>query len=94
MLYSFPVSKLLLSHDNLNPSRRGMLIPLVRRPHSVCVFVRLDDTDLGLRITGGHSIPNCVEVTARIENIDTHHRNYNILKNAVQEGQFQRINSF
>ncbi|CAF1135890.1 unnamed protein product, partial [Adineta ricciae] len=67
MLYSFPVSKLLLSHDNLNPSRR-------------------DDTDLGLHITGGHSIPNCVEVTARIEHIDTHHRNYNILKNAVQEG--------
>jgi hypothetical protein len=47
----------------------------------------LVDTDLGLRITGGHSIANCMEVTARIEHIDTHHRNYNILKNAVQESK-------
>ncbi|UJR28278.1 hypothetical protein I4U23_009527 [Adineta vaga] len=67
MLYPFPVSKLLLSHDNMNPSCQ-------------------DGTDLGLRITGGHSIANCMEVTARIEHIDTEHRNYNILKNAVQEG--------
>ncbi|CAF3381368.1 unnamed protein product [Rotaria sp. Silwood1] len=43
-------------------------------------------TDLGFRITGGHSIPNCMEVTACIENINTHHRNYEILKNIVQEG--------
>jgi hypothetical protein len=43
-------------------------------------------TDLGLRISGGHSLPNCMEVTACIEHIDTRHRNYNILKNAVQEG--------
>lgn len=27
-----------------------------------------------------------MEVTACIERIDTHHRNYNILKNAVEEG--------
>ncbi len=27
-----------------------------------------------------------MEVAACIEHIDTHHRNYNILKNAVQEG--------
>jgi hypothetical protein len=46
----------------------------------------LDGTDLGLRVTGGHSIPNCMEVTACIEQIDKHHRNYNILKNAVEEG--------
>ncbi|CAF1169552.1 unnamed protein product, partial [Adineta ricciae] len=43
-------------------------------------------SDLGFRITGGHSIPHCMEVTACIENIDTHHRNYEILKNIVQEG--------
>ncbi len=49
----------------------------------------LDGTDLGLRITGGHSMPNCTEVTACIEHIDTRHRNYNILKNAVQEGKLK-----
>lgn len=65
--YPFPVSKLILSRDSLNPSRQ-------------------DGTDLGLRITGGHSIPNCMEVTACIEHIDTNHRNYPILQNAVQEG--------
>jgi hypothetical protein len=27
-----------------------------------------------------------MEVTACIKHIDTHHRNYNILKNAVEEG--------
>jgi hypothetical protein len=27
-----------------------------------------------------------MEVTACIEHIDNHHRNYNILKNAVEEG--------
>lgn len=43
-------------------------------------------TDLGFRITGGHSNSNCMEVTACIENIDIHHRNYQILKNIVQEG--------
>ncbi|CAF0908919.1 unnamed protein product [Rotaria sordida] len=43
-------------------------------------------TDLGFRITGGHSIPNCMEVTGCIENINIHHRNYEILKNIVQEG--------
>ncbi|CAF4421945.1 unnamed protein product, partial [Rotaria sp. Silwood2] len=45
-----------------------------------------DGADLGFRITGGHSIPNCMEVAACIEHIDKRHRNYNILKNAVQEG--------
>ncbi|CAF0816840.1 unnamed protein product [Rotaria sp. Silwood1] len=45
-----------------------------------------DGADLGFRITGGHSILNCPEVAACIEHIDKHHRNYNILKNAVQEG--------
>ncbi|CAF0865041.1 unnamed protein product [Rotaria sordida] len=45
-----------------------------------------DGADLGFCITGGHSILNCMEVTARIEHIDKRHRNYNILKNAVQEG--------
>ncbi|CAF4330794.1 unnamed protein product, partial [Adineta steineri] len=45
ILYPFPVLKLILSRDNLNPLRR-------------------DDADLGLHITGGHSIPNCMEVTA------------------------------
>ncbi|CAF0755721.1 unnamed protein product [Adineta steineri] len=67
ILYPFPVLKLILSRDNLNPSRR-------------------DDADLGLHITGGHSIPNCMEVTACIEHVDTHHKNYNILRNAVEEG--------
>ncbi|CAF3929524.1 unnamed protein product [Rotaria sp. Silwood2] len=45
-------------------------------------------TDLGFRITGGHSISNCTEVTACIENINIRHRNYEILKNIVQEGLF------
>ncbi|UJR21205.1 hypothetical protein I4U23_024302 [Adineta vaga] len=44
------------------------------------------NTDLGFRIAGGQSIPHCMEVTACIENIDIHHRNYQILKNIVQEG--------
>ena len=47
----------------------------------------LDQNDLGFSITGGHSIPHCMEVTARIEKINTRHRNYNILRNAVQEGK-------
>ncbi|CAF1131954.1 unnamed protein product [Adineta steineri] len=45
-------------------------------------------TGLGFRITGGHSIAHCMEVTAIIENINTNHRNYQILKNVVQEGLF------
>jgi len=47
---------------------------------------RQNQSDLGFSITGGHSIPHCMEVTARIEKINSRHRNYNILKNAVQEG--------
>ncbi|CAF1577129.1 unnamed protein product [Rotaria magnacalcarata] len=47
-----------------------------------------NNANLGLRITGGHSLPNCIEVTACIEYIDKHHKNYNILKIAVQEGEF------
>ncbi|CAF3890603.1 unnamed protein product [Rotaria magnacalcarata] len=43
-------------------------------------------TDCGFRITGGHSIAHCMEVTACIEKINIHHRNYEILKNAVHEG--------
>ncbi|CAF3574727.1 unnamed protein product [Rotaria socialis] len=43
-------------------------------------------TEFGFRITGGHSIANCMEVTACIEEINIHHRNYEILKNAVHEG--------
>jgi hypothetical protein len=31
-----------------------------------------------------------MEVTACIENINTHHRNYQILKNVVQEGLFYK----
>lgn len=46
-----------------------------------------DQSDLGFCITGGHSIPHCMEVTARIEKINPRHRNYPILKNAVQEGK-------
>ncbi len=84
MLYPFPVSKLILSRDNLSPSRRGIFSFFFFFNLSMYYLV---DTDLGLRITGGHSIANCMEVTARIEHIDTHHRNYNILKNAVQESK-------
>ena len=43
-------------------------------------------TDIGFHITGGHSIPNCIEVTACIENINIHHRNYELFKNIIQEG--------
>lgn len=86
MLYSFPVSKLILTRDNLSPSRRGMFDVFFLS--SIYLIHYLVDADLGLRITGGHSIPNCMEVAAIIEHIDTHHKNYNILKNAVQEGKF------
>ncbi|CAF0805068.1 unnamed protein product [Didymodactylos carnosus] len=48
--------------------------------------IRHDGTDLGLKITGGHSLPDCTEVTAIIETINEHHRNYEILKNAVRAG--------
>lgn len=51
--------------------------------HGIC-------TDLGFRITGGHSNTNCMEVTACIENIDIYHKNYQILKNIVQEGLYFR----
>jgi hypothetical protein len=47
-----------------------------------------NSTDRGFRITGGHSIPHCMEVTACIVNINPHHRNYENLKNIVQEGLF------
>ncbi|CAF4059707.1 unnamed protein product [Rotaria magnacalcarata] len=46
-------------------------------------------TDCGFRITGGHSIAHCMEVTACIEKINIHHRNYEILKNAVHEDQLE-----
>lgn len=74
-----------MSRDNLNPSRRGLVFFSLLTSQFIYCF-HLAGTDLGLRITGGHSIPNCMEVTACIERIDTHHRNYNILKNAVEEG--------
>jgi len=32
-----------------------------------------------------------MEVTACIENINIHHRNYQILKNIVQEGLFYKL---
>ena len=86
MSYPFAVSKLLLIRDNLSPSRQG---DISRRPSTAverCFSSALDGTDLGFRVTGGHSIAHCMEVTACIEHIDKHHKNYNILKNAVQEG--------
>ena len=54
---------------------------------SISFLYALADNDLGLRITGGHSLPNCMEVSACIQHIDIHHRNYLILKNAVKEGE-------
>lgn len=85
MSYPFPVSKLLLIRDTLSPSRQSNI--LLFKAYQQQQTFSLGETDLGFRITGGHSIAHCMEVTACIEQIDTRHRNYNILKNAVQEGR-------
>ena len=85
MSYPFPVSKLLLIRDTLSPSRQSNSLLFKAYQHQRTFS--LGETDLGFRITGGHSIAHCMEVTACIEQIDTQHRNYNILKNAVQEGR-------
>ena len=88
MSYPFPVSKLLLIRDTLSPSRQSNTLLLrAYQQHIQALTFSLGETDLGFRITGGHSIAHCMEVTACIEQIDTRHRNYNILKNAVQEGR-------
>lgn len=50
--------------------------------------------ELGFRISGGHSSPNCMEVTARIEQIDKRHRNYQVLANTVDEGVFHVVRHF
>ena len=91
--YPFPVSKLILSRDSLNPSRQGSIYIYISSNDILVIFSFLlsDGSDLGLRITGGHSIPNCMEVTGCIQHIDRHHRNYPILQNAVQEGKNRRI---
>ena len=86
MSYPFAVSKLLLIRDNLSPSRQGNIFRRTSGSVDRCSSSALDGTDLGFRVTGGHSIAHCMEVTACIEYIDKHHKNYNILRNAVQEG--------